>query len=78
MSSTTKTLDGMTYERTGTKNIKDVNNVAIKMAERLTTPRLLWILVKRHKVGLLAVGNIVLVLNYVFPAWPTFVQSLFA
>lgn len=76
MNSLTKTVNGMTYERTGTKGIKDVDGVAIKMAERLSTGRLIWLLVKRHKVGLLAIGNIVLVLNWVFPAWTTFVSSL--
>lgn len=78
MNSITKTVDGIAYERAGTKKVKDVNSVAIKMAEQLSTPRLLWVLVKRHKVGLLAIGNVVLALNYIFPAWPTFVRSLFA
>lgn len=67
----------MRYEQTGTKDIKDVHGVAIKMAESLTTSRLVWLLVKRHKVGLLAIGNIVLVLNWAFPAWTSFVASLF-
>lgn len=50
---------------------------AIKIADQLNTSSLVWLLVKRHKVAILAVGNIVLVLNWVFPAWPELVRSLF-
>lgn len=35
-----------------------------------------WFLIKRHKVGLLTIGNIILVLNWAFPAWTELVKSL--
>lgn len=78
MSSLTKTAHGMAYEHIGTKGVKDVDLMAIKMAQQLATSRLVWLLVKRHKVAILAIGNIILVLNWAFPAWPTFVRSMFA
>lgn len=71
-----KTINqAMSYEVTKPK----VNNKAVlyKAAEQLSTPAIVWLLAKRHKVGLLAVGNVVLVLNWIFPEWPTLVKSLF-
>ena len=70
--SLTKTIDGMSYEATGKKTASkgSAQRLTIKAAEELHTSRLLWIVVKRHKVGLLMVGNIVLVLNWAFPEWP--------
>ena len=69
----------MEYEQTGNKTTSKGNGkrLAIKTAEQLSTSRLLWIVTKRHKTGLLAVGNIVLVLNWAFPAWTELVKSLF-
>lgn len=49
---------------------------AIKIADQLNTSSLVWLLVKRHKVALLALGNVVLVLNWAFPEWPQLVRSL--
>lgn len=72
----TATLDGMKYELSGTKKSSG-KRVAVKAAEQLSTLGLLWIVVKRHKVGLLAIGNVVLVLNWVFPEWIELVKSLF-
>ena len=43
---------------------------------RNSTIYTLWLLAVKHKIGLLAIGNIVLVLNWVFPEWTTFVLSL--
>lgn len=72
----TKTIDGMRYEAAGTKRIKDGKTATIKVAEQLGTASLIWVLVKRHKVGLLAIGNVLLVLNWIFPEWPELVKSL--
>lgn len=75
--STTKT-DGMAYEATGTKTVSKNTGkkTALKIANQVGTPSLLWLIVKRHKVGLLMIGNIVLVLNFVFPAWPDLLLGL--
>lgn len=60
--------------------VKDTNfdpkASAAKIAERVGSARLLWLLVYRHRVGLLLIGNIVLVLNWVFPPWPQIVLGL--
>jgi hypothetical protein len=68
----------MEYEVSGNKGASKGTGkrVAIKSAESLSTSRLLWILVTRHKVALLALGNIVLVLNWAIPEWTTIVVSL--
>lgn len=75
----TKTLDGMKYEAAGTKKPSKGNSkrVAIKIANELSTPTLLWLLVKRHKVALLATGNVILLLNWALPQWPQMLQSIF-
>lgn len=67
--------DGMKYEVAGSKNIKDTKQIAVKAASSLSTGSLVWLLVKRHKVGILAFGNIVLVLNWAFPAWTSVIGS---
>lgn len=48
----------------------------LKIANQLNTSSLIWLLVKRHKVAILALGNVVLLLNWVFPEWPQLVRSL--
>lgn len=48
----------------------------VKQLDALGTPTILWHLAKRHKVGLLAVGNIILVLNWAFPAWTELVKPV--
>ena len=59
------------FIRTGNK--KPSKNIGkktiIKAVDQLGTPTLLWLIVRRHKVGLLALGNIVLVMNFVLPEW---------
>ena len=73
----TKTADqAMDYEVAGSKKLNK-SSVVIKAAESVSTSRLVWILVKRHKVALLAIGNVILVLNWALPEWPEFVKSLF-
>lgn len=75
--SATKTVDGMHYEATGTKRVKDNKGAMLKIADQLGTHSLIWLLVKRHKVAILATGNVVLVLNWAIPEWPTILRSLF-
>lgn len=74
-----KSSTNLQYEETpvSTKPSK----VAIKKAgtqvlNNFSTPRLLWHIVKRHKVALLALGNIVLVLNWAVPEWTAIVLGL--
>lgn len=74
--SDTKTVDGMTYEHIGARKINS-KRAATKAAEMLSTSAILWLLVKRHKVAILATGNVILVLNWAIPAWPNIVRSLF-
>ncbi len=64
--------DGMKYEPT--KRTKKPSNSAVKNEKQrilndFGTPYILWHLVKRHKVFLLAIGNIILVLNWAVPEW---------
>lgn len=68
----------MAYKELPVKNnIKDaVKAEAKKIIEDQTTLSLIWVIIKRHKVGILAIGNIVLVLNWVFPAWFDVLRSL--
>ena len=63
------------YIKTG-KTKADNRGVALKLAEQVGTGRLIWIIIKRHKVSLLMIGNIILVLNYAIPEWPNIVRSL--
>ncbi len=78
MTLTNTKTEGMKYEldKVDKKKVSDPKRALIKEAEQLSTLTLLWVIVKRHKVGLLLIGNIILVLNYVFPAWFTFLTSL--
>lgn len=65
----------MSYEETGSKQVNG-KKATIKFAEKLGTHSLLWIVVKRHKVALLSIGNIILILNFVFPQWFELVKGL--
>lgn len=76
MTLTNSKTDGMAYAITGKKE-SDGKQLAVKGAQSLSTPRLIWILAVRHKVAILAVGNVVLVLNWAFPAWFDVLRSLF-
>ncbi len=67
----------MSYEKTGNKKLVDAKGAMLKVASNLKTSSLIWLLVKRHKVALLAIGNIVLLLNWAIPAWPEIVKSFF-
>lgn len=66
----------MKYEVTGNKKSSD-KQVALQAAEIVGTPSLIWLLIKRHKVGLLAIGNVILLLNWAVPMWTEIVKSIF-
>lgn len=68
---------GMKYEDMPLTKVKGAS-VALKYAKQVNSFSLVWILLSRHKVGLLAIGNIILVLNWAFPAWPELVRAIFA
>lgn len=42
-----------------------------------STTYTLWLLAVKHRVALLAIGNIVLVLNFALPEWPAMMLGLF-
>lgn len=77
MSNTAK-IDGMAYETAGNKTVSKNTGkkVALKVANQLSTSSLVWLLVRRHKVGLLMVGNIILVMNWALPEWPQMMLGL--
>jgi len=68
--------NAMKYEEVKPKRV-DGKAVALKYASELHTSSLIWLLIKRHKVGILAAGNVILVLNWAFPQWIELVRSLF-
>lgn len=49
----------------------------VKAAKRLPTWRLLLICIVQQKIPLLVAGNVLLVLNWAFPAWPELIKSIF-
>lgn len=75
----TKT-DGMKYEVTGKQNVSDPravsNKVYRKAVNQHSTIYTLWLLAVKHKVGLLAIGNIILVLNWALPEWPQLLMGI--
>lgn len=75
MTLSTPKSDGMKYEVAGRTKVKDTKQMAVKMAESLGSGSLVWLLVKRHKVAILGLGNIILVLNWAFPAWTSVIGS---
>lgn len=69
-----KSIDGISgYEQTGKKEVTDVKrakqNVYKMAVKRENSIKTLWYLAGKHKVGILLIGNIVLVLNFVLPSW---------
>lgn len=74
----------MTLAKTGTQikvhdgNEPDARKMALKVAEQVGTPSLIWLLAKRHKVALLAIGNVILLLNWIFPFWTELVTGFFS
>lgn len=74
------TMDDVKFIETGKKEISNPAQVNRKMYRRTvenhSTTYTLYALAMKHKVFLLSIGNIVLVLNWVFPAWTQLVLSL--
>jgi len=71
--------DNMQYETTGKQDIdaRALNSKAYRSAvTRHSTIYTLWLLANKHKIVLLAVGNVILVANWVFPEWPQLVLGL--
>lgn len=64
----------MTYEPTKIKNSKNLGKSSlVKSAEQLHTGTLLWLLVKRHKMGLVVAWAVTMTTLYFVP----FVPDLF-
>lgn len=76
-----KTADqAMKYEQDGKQTVSDFATVERraykKLVRRHSTIYTLWLLAVKHRVGLLAAGNIILVANWIFPEWPQLVLGL--
>lgn len=71
--------DGMSYEKTPIKGASKgtAKRSAIKVADQLGTSTLLWLVIKRHKVGLLATWAISVTVIQMFPFVPALVVSFF-
>lgn len=72
-------MDGMNYE--STKVSKKPSQTAVKKAvakelDQFNTSRILWYLVKRHKLAISVTLNVILIVNWALPAWPSIVRSL--
>jgi hypothetical protein len=69
------------YIKTGKKEASDLTSILRKEYKKQVNNRssiyTLWLLAIKHKIGLMMIGNIVLVLNWVMPEWPQVVLSLF-
>jgi hypothetical protein len=69
------------YIKTGKKEASDLTSILRKAykkeVDRRSSIYTLWLLAVKHKVGLLMVGNIILVLNWAMPEWPQVIMSLF-
>lgn len=56
---------------------RTIANKAYKKAvNNRSTIYTLWLLAVKHKVGLLAIGNMVLIANWIFPEWFQLVLGL--
>lgn len=66
----------MEYEKPKVKKIKTakVKDSFIEL-ERLSTPKIVWYLIKRHKVGLLWTWAVVMSLLYLLPFLPDVIWS---
>lgn len=75
------TMDGMKYEASGKKTISDPAAVDRKMyrkaIEKRSTVYTIYVVVMKHKMVFLVAGNVVLILNWVFPPWFQLVLSVF-
>lgn len=68
--------DGMDYEVTGSKKPKNAKKVVLSQLNSISTPSILWYVVKRHKVGILASWAIIMTALYVFPPLPDYLFGL--
>lgn len=67
----------MTYEKTPVKPTKGLDKKMVRQAaEKLGTPTLIWIVVKRHKFGLAVGWAGVITALYIFPPLPDVLRSL--
>lgn len=68
----------MDYEQTKVNNnVKAASSKMLQLAaSKLSTGSLIWLLVKRHKVGLLITSNALLLISFVFPPWLDMIISL--
>lgn len=70
----------MQYEASGKTEVSNASDVMRKAYKREVAKRstiyTLWLLAVKHKVALLAIGNIILVLNWALPEWPQMVLGL--
>lgn len=69
--------DGLKYEATPIKKAKGgtVKRALLSDVDHLSTPTILWFLVKRHKVGILGTWAVVMSILYFFPFVPSLIFS---
>lgn len=68
------------YIETGSKKVNSksaMRKAYRKAVDEQSSMYTLSLLAYKHKVGLLMLGNIILVLNWAFPMWTEFVKSIF-
>lgn len=69
----------MTYEKTPIKASKDLGKTAaIKATDALNTRTIVWLLIKRHKVGILGTWAVAITALYIFPPLPDMILGLFS
>lgn len=67
-------IDSVKLTKTSGKAV--VNKAYRQAVNNRNTTLTLWLLAMKHKVALLAIGNIILVLNWMLPEWPQMVLGL--
>lgn len=66
----------MTFEELPLKTRNVEHEKAIQAAQELPTMYLLWMLVKRHKTGLIASYAVTVTILYLFPFMPSLIGAL--
>ncbi len=69
----------MQYEQTEVKPSNGLTiqkNMLVKAAKRLSTMQLLWIIVVRHKFGIVSIICVLLAIQQVFPPFWDIVKSI--
>lgn len=72
-------MDGMKYETTKVSKKPSQATVKKEVARELdqvSTGKILWHLVKRHKLAISVTLNILFIVNWALPAWPSILRSL--